>query len=102
MGREEAIGKISARNRWSTFYRSSLDGLLAFFDRWFGEAEKGWRNPRALQLCYLLAFMYPLLFVFGSWLATGEGRIGSLVVFLPDIEWGERCFGHRPKNWRPL
>nr|VFJ93404.1 MAG: hypothetical protein BECKH772A_GA0070896_1005613 [Candidatus Kentron sp. H]VFJ94120.1 MAG: hypothetical protein BECKH772B_GA0070898_1005514 [Candidatus Kentron sp. H]VFK06775.1 MAG: hypothetical protein BECKH772C_GA0070978_103731 [Candidatus Kentron sp. H] len=42
-GREAAIGKIGAPNRWRTFYRDSLDGLPGFFDRVFGEGGGGIR-----------------------------------------------------------
>ncbi|NNJ85466.1 MAG: hypothetical protein HKP13_11145 [Gammaproteobacteria bacterium] len=46
VGREVAIERISVTNRLRDFYRDFLDGLLFFFDRWFGV---GWLNPRALR-----------------------------------------------------
>nr|VFJ60260.1 MAG: hypothetical protein BECKFW1821A_GA0114235_110010 [Candidatus Kentron sp. FW] len=58
VGREAALKKIGAPNRWHAFYRNSLDGLLRFFDRWFGDGREGWLSPRALHVCYLLAFGY--------------------------------------------
>nr|VFJ45263.1 MAG: hypothetical protein BECKFM1743C_GA0114222_100234 [Candidatus Kentron sp. FM]VFJ51468.1 MAG: hypothetical protein BECKFM1743A_GA0114220_100944 [Candidatus Kentron sp. FM]VFK05883.1 MAG: hypothetical protein BECKFM1743B_GA0114221_100064 [Candidatus Kentron sp. FM] len=39
VGRESAMARIGAPNRWSIFYRGFLDWLLGFFDRWFRE---GW------------------------------------------------------------
>nr|VFK50472.1 MAG: hypothetical protein BECKTUN1418E_GA0071001_100328 [Candidatus Kentron sp. TUN]VFK51717.1 MAG: hypothetical protein BECKTUN1418F_GA0071002_100328 [Candidatus Kentron sp. TUN] len=87
-GRDRAIAKLTAPNRWRIFYQDSLNGLLARFDRWFG---KGWFNPRALHVCYLLALGYSLLFVFIAWLFTGEGWIRELI-FRPYMDGWERLW----------
>ncbi|VFN07696.1 MAG: hypothetical protein BECKG1743D_GA0114223_111291 [Candidatus Kentron sp. G] len=82
VGREAAIKKIGAPNRWSNFYRDSLDGLLAFFDRVFGEE---WLDSRALHVCYLVALVYPLFFILFAWFFKGEGWIGVLEIFPSDV-----------------
>nr|VFJ46878.1 MAG: hypothetical protein BECKFM1743A_GA0114220_100413 [Candidatus Kentron sp. FM]VFJ47258.1 MAG: hypothetical protein BECKFM1743C_GA0114222_100433 [Candidatus Kentron sp. FM]VFK07161.1 MAG: hypothetical protein BECKFM1743B_GA0114221_1003312 [Candidatus Kentron sp. FM] len=89
LSRARAIARITAPNPWDNRYRGSLDGLLVRLDRWFGV---GYLNPRALHLCYLLALVYPLLFVFLDWLVTGEGDIGTLELFHPDIAWQGRLW----------
>nr|VFJ57385.1 MAG: hypothetical protein BECKFM1743A_GA0114220_101895 [Candidatus Kentron sp. FM]VFJ73201.1 MAG: hypothetical protein BECKFM1743C_GA0114222_107101 [Candidatus Kentron sp. FM]VFK20738.1 MAG: hypothetical protein BECKFM1743B_GA0114221_107221 [Candidatus Kentron sp. FM] len=91
LGRDKAIAWIKARTKsWGHIrYQELLDGLLGFFDRWFGE---GWFNPQALHVCYLLAFIYPVVFVFVSWLFGKEGKIGKLEIFPHGIEMWDRLW----------
>nr|VFK15185.1 MAG: hypothetical protein BECKLPF1236B_GA0070989_107315 [Candidatus Kentron sp. LPFa] len=96
LGRDNAIAWIENRTRsWEYIrYQTSLDGLLARFDHWFGGFKEGWLNPRALHLCYMMAYAYPLLFVFFTWLVTGEGRLGELKLFSSiDEGWEQLWLG---------
>nr|VFJ45487.1 MAG: hypothetical protein BECKDK2373C_GA0170839_101155 [Candidatus Kentron sp. DK] len=88
LSREETIADpILAPGGWGHFYHRALAGLLRRLDSWFGE---GPLHPRAFHLCYLLAFIYPLLLVMVAWIFTGEGRIGTLTVFSPGFAWPTR------------
>ena len=68
-------------------YRNGIEGALGRVDRFFGEKHFGWR---ALNMCWFIAFIYPLVLFIGTWAAGGPHTLGVLELLPASFHWALR------------